>query len=117
MNKQNFKKQFPDVCIQDITFDDILSRSVIESKVLELVSGLDTGLITYESSGRKLKVFTSDRLKASLENMVKGYQVLDQNTGLTGTVTSDQPFICGCEMCVRVDFGKSSDVYACTYFL
>lgn len=117
MNKQSFKKKFPDVCLQDITFDDILSRSVVESKVLELVAGLDTGLIVYESSGRKLKVFTSDRLKSQLENMIKGYQVLDENTGIVGTVTSEKPFICSCEMCVRVDFGKGADVYACTYFL
>lgn len=117
MNKQDFKKQFPDVCMQDITFENILSRGVIESKVLELVSGLDTGLIAYELSGKKLKVFTSDRLKASLDNMVKGYQVLDQNTGLTGTITSDKPFICSREMCVNVDFGTESGAYACTYFL
>lgn len=117
MNKQDFKKQFPDVCMQDITFESILSRGMIENKVLELVAGLDTGLITYESSGKKLKIFTSDRLKASLENMVKGYQVLDQNTGLTGTITSDKPFMSSCEMCVRVEFGVNSDIYACTYFL
>ena len=48
--------------------------------------------------------------------MIKGEQVLDENTGLVGTIMSEEPFVCSAEMCVRVSFGETSDVYACTYF-
>lgn len=116
MNKSTFKKQFPDVSVQVITLEKVLSRKDKEEFVSKLVAGLNTGLITYEDSGRSLKIFTSYRLKHAIDGMTKGSQVLDENSGRVGTITSEQPFICGCEMCIRVDFGDSSDVYACTYF-
>lgn len=116
MKKQDFKKNFPDVCVQEITFDKIISRRDIEDKVIKLVDGLQTGLLGYEFSGKKLKVFTSYRFKDKLDKMVKGEQVLDESTGLVGTITSEDPFVCSAEMCVRVSFGETSDVYACTYF-
>ncbi|WP_148477738.1 hypothetical protein [Parabacteroides johnsonii] len=95
---------------------DHLSRKDKEEIVLKLVTGLNTGLIYYQDEGRALKVFTSYRLKHAIDRMVKGSEVLDENKGLVGTVISEHPFICGCEMCIRVDFGESSDVYACSYF-
>lgn len=116
MEKQDFKKSFPDVCVQEITFKPFLSRKDIEDKVIKLVEGLQTGLLYYESSGRKLKVFTSYQLKDKLDKMVKGEQVIDENTGLVGTITSEKPFVCSHEMCVRVSFGENSDVYSCIYF-
>lgn len=116
MNKSTFKKQFPDVSVQVITLEKVLSRKDKEEFVSKLVAGLNTGLITYEDSGRSLKVFTSYRLKHAIDRMSKGSPVLNENNGRVGTVISEQPFICGCEMCIRVDFGGSSDVYACTYF-
>lgn len=116
MNKSTFKKLFPDVSVQEITLEKVLSRKDKEEFVLKLVTGLRTGLIMYQNGGRSLKVFTSYRLKNAIDTMTKGSQVLDENRGLVGTVVSESPFICGCEMCIRVDFGKGSDVYACTYF-
>lgn len=116
MNKSTFKKQFPDVNVQKIDFTKILSRKEKEDFVFKLVAGLNTGLITYEDCGRSLKVYTSYKLKHALEGMTKGSQVLDENSGRVGTIISENPFICGCEMCIRVDFGNSSDVYSCTYF-
>lgn len=116
MNKSTFKKQFPDVSVQEINLEKVLSRRDKEEIVSNLIAGLNTGLITYEDYGRSLKVFTSYRLKQSIDGMTKGSNVLDENSGRVGTVTSEQPFICGYEMCIRVDFGDSSDVYACTYF-
>lgn len=116
MKKQDFKKNYPDVCVQDITFKSVISRREIENTVIKLVDGLQTGLLGYESCGKKLKVFTSYQFKDRLEQMVKGEQVLDENTGLVGTITSEEPYVCSAEMCVRVSFGESSDVYACTYF-
>lgn len=116
MKKQDFKKSFPDVCVQEITFEKVISRRDIEDKVIKLVNGLQTGLLAYESYGKKLNVFTSYRFKDKLDKMIKGYRVLDENTGLVGTITSEEPFVCSAEMCVRVSFGETSDVYACTYF-
>lgn len=116
MNKSMFKKKFPDVSIQEITLAKVVSRKDKEEIVLKLVAGLNTGLITYQDGGRSLKVFTSYRLKNAIDAMTKGLRVLDENRGLVGTVVSESPFICGCEMCLRVDFGEGSDVYACSYF-
>ena len=116
MKKQDFKKSFPDVCVQEIIFEKVISRREIEDKVIKLVNGLQTGLLGYESSGKKLKVFTSYQFKDKLDKMIKGEQVLDENTGLVGTIMSEEPFVCSAEMCVRVSFGETSDVYACTYF-
>lgn len=116
MNKSTFKKQFPDVSVQEITLEKVLSRKDKEEIVYKLVTGLNTGLITYEDSGRSLKIFTSYRLKHAIDRMTKGSPALDENSGRVGTITSEQPFILGCEMCIRVDFGDSSDVYACSYF-
>ena len=116
MNKSTFKKQFPDVSVQEIGLEKVLSRRAKEEIVKKLVVGLNTGLITYEDYGRSLKVFTSYRLKHAIDGMGKGSQVLDENSGRVGIVISEQPFICGCEMCIEVDFGDSSDAYACTYF-
>lgn len=118
MKKQDLKKSFPDVCVQEITFEKVLSRKDIEDKVIKLVEGLQTGLLGYESSGKEMKVFTSYRFKDKLDKMVKGEQVLDENTGLVGTIMSEEPFVCAREMCVRVNFGfaGSSDVYSCAYF-
>lgn len=116
MNKSTFKKQYPDVCVQEITFLRVESRAAVEKTVTDLVKGLATGLLGYACSGKKLRVFTSDLFNAQLKSMIKGMQLLDENTGLTGTITSDEPFICSCEMCIRIDFGLGSDVFACTYF-
>lgn len=116
MNKSIFKKRFPDVRVQEINLEKVLSRKEKEEIVSNLLTGLNTGLITYEDYGRSLKVFTSYRLKLAIDGMTKGSLVLDENSGRVGTIISEQPFICGCEICIRVDFGNSSDIYACTYF-
>mgnify|MGYP000972694201 FL=1 len=69
MNKSTFKKQFPDVCVQDITLEKVLSRKDKEEIVLKLVTGLNTGLIYYQDEGRALKVFTSYRLKHAIDRI------------------------------------------------
>lgn len=116
MTKKDFKKQFPDVAKQEITFLRVESRSSVEKTVIDLVKGLKTGLLGYTYSGKKLNVFTSEIFKTQLNKMIKGTSVVDKNTQQEGTITSDEPFICSSEMCIRVDFGKGSDVYACSYF-
>ncbi|CDD89006.1 hypothetical protein [Coprobacter fastidiosus] len=116
MLKSDFSKKYPDVVVQNMNFDIILSRADIEKKVLLLVNSLETGLLGYEVSGKKLKVFTSKKFKLQLDTLTKGSSVLDENTGLIGIITSNIPFVCCCEMCIRVDFGTGGDVYSCVYF-
>ena len=40
--------------------------------VEEAMSSLSMGLIAYESSGKKIKCYTSDKMKAALDKLVKG---------------------------------------------
>lgn len=115
MKKQDFKKKFPDVCVQEITFEQILSRAAIETKVLALIGGLQTGLLYYESYGKELTVFTSYQFRDVLNKMVEGEQVLGEDSDIVGTIISPVPFICNREMCVRVSFGDRSDIYPCNY--
>ena len=63
MLKSDFSKKYPDVVVQNMNFDIILSRADIEKKVLLLVNSLETGLLGYEVSGKKLKVFRKNRVR------------------------------------------------------
>ena len=47
MLKSDFSKKYPDVVVQNMNFDIILSRADIEKKVLLLVNSLETGLLGY----------------------------------------------------------------------
>lgn len=116
MKKQDFKKTFPDVYVYELEFPQILSRKAIEDKVIQMVEFLDTGLLAYEADGRTATVFMSDAFGRKLQTMTKGETVLDEHRGLTGTIVSEKPVICGRTMCVRVDIGGSVDLYECIYF-
>lgn len=116
MRKQDFKKNFPDVCVYELEFPQILSRKAIEDKVTQMVEFLETGLLAYETDGRTATVFMSDAFGRKLQTMTKGETVLDEHRGLTGTIVSEKPVVCGLTMCVRVDIGGSVDLYECTYF-
>ena len=43
--------------------------------------------------------------------------VVDSAIGRVGVIVSDRPFFCSCTLCIRVDFGDTSDVYDCSYFM
>lgn len=116
MNKQKFEKHYPDVCVQEATFKHVMSRSGIESFVMKLVESLETGLLGYEDDGDSVKIYTSDLHKNDLDKMVHGKEVIHPHTGEIGQIMSEKPFICGCEMCIRVQFKDSSDIYSCLFF-
>ena len=116
MKKQDFKKKFPDLDVRKLEFPQVLSRKAIEDKVTEMVEFLETGLLAYEADGRTATVFMSDAFGRKLQTMTKGETVLDEQRGITGTIVSEKPVICGLTMCVRVDIGGSVDLYECTYF-
>ena len=101
MLKSDFSKKYPDVVVQNMNFDIILSRADIEKKVLLLFICLETGIFGY---------------KLQLDTLTKGSSVLDENTGLIGIITSNIPFVCCCEMCIRFVFGTGGDGYSCFYF-
>lgn len=111
------KKKFPDVCKQVLVMDRIYSRSELEKKVLEFSKLFGSKPIAYMATGFKLKIYTSRIFTAKLELMKKGDSLFDRNTGKKGVITSDEPYFCGCNLCFRVDFEGSSDVYDCSYFM
>ena len=117
MKKQDFIKKFPDVKVQQFETYKILSKRDIMKTVEEAMSSLNMGLIAYESSGKKIKCYTSDKMKAALDELVKGAKVIDPNTHEEGIITSDKPFLMCGEFCVDVNFPSSSGAYSCEYFI
>lgn len=117
MTKEDFIKKYPDVALQQLSSKVVLSRAEKEKIVEGMCKSLGTGLVYYESRGKKIKVFTSYRLKDELDKMVPGYEVTDPNTGQVGIVISEEPNLLGREMCVRVKFGNASDWYGVDYLI
>lgn len=116
INKNIFKKKFPDVEVQNLTTTVVLSRAEIEKRVLALVDGFGTGLLYYNYSGKELTVYTSEIFKDKLAEMPKGALLSDPNTGKQCTVVSE-PYIMCCEMSISVDFASHPEAYSCTYFM
>lgn len=117
MTKNDFKKKFPDVKVQRFELKQVLSKQQIMDIVNEAMTSLNMGLIYYESRGRNITCFTSAKMKAALDNMVKGAKLTDPNTGEEGIITSDTPFLMCGEYCVNIDFPSASGAYSCEYFI
>lgn len=117
MTKKDFIKKFPDVKVQTFETKTVLSRREKEKIIEQAMASLQMGLICYESSGKKITCYTSDKMKDALDKMVKGFTVIEPNTGEEGIVISDKPFInCG-EYCIRVEFPGEDFIYSCEYFI
>lgn len=117
MVKEDFVDKFPDVKIQQFETKVVLSHSEVIKLVEEAMTSLGMGLIHMERRGRKITCFTSDKMKNALDKMVKGFTVIEPNTGEEGVVLSDKPFLnCG-EYCVRVEFPGEEFIYSCEYFI
>lgn len=117
MTRKDFIKKFPDVKVQQFETFKVLSKQDIMNTVEEAMSSLDMGLIYYQSSGKKITCFTSDKMKVELDKMMAGNTLVDPITGELGVITSDKPFlICG-EYCVNIDFPSTSGAYSCEYFI
>ncbi|MDO4164035.1 MAG: hypothetical protein Q4D56_06575 [Bacteroides sp.] len=118
LSKQIFQKQFPDVTVQQIETIQVYDRQKAEKLALSTADLTETGLLGYERVGKKIKIYTSEKMKVQLSKMTTGYQVFDPNTGRRGTITCDTPLLLGGEMCVNVDFdGQDSGWYSATYFM
>lgn len=117
MTKNDFKKKFPDVKVQRFETEQVLSKQQIMDIVNEAMTSLNMGLIYYESRGRDITCFTSDKMKAALDRMLQGETVINPVTGEEGVITSDKPYlICG-EFCINVDFPGDSGSYSCEFFV
>lgn len=117
MNKNDFKKKFPDVKVQRFELKQVLSKQQIMDIVNEAMTSLNMGLIYYESRGRNITCFTSAKMKAALDKMVQGVKVIDPNTGDEGVITSDKPYLMCGEFCINVDFPGDSGSYSCEFFV
>lgn len=118
VTKDTFKKKFPDVKVQRLETKVVFSKREIEKTVVDMCNMCGFGLLYYESSGKKITVYTSEKMKQELDLMIVGAELTDKNTGETVRVVSDEPFIVGNEYCIRIQFpAGSEDVYSCEYFI
>lgn len=115
--KNILKKKFPDVHVQHLTLNQVYSRADVEKKVTEFAEMFGEKVIAYECSGTKLSIYTSCIFTQKLESLKKGDNVLEPHTGKVGVIVSEKPFFCACNLCVRVDFGGTDDVYDCRCFM
>ncbi len=117
MKKDDFLDKFPDVKEQVFELNKILSHQEIRDIVEQAMSSMEMGLVYYQSQGRKITCFTSDKMKDALDKMVKGAKVVDPNTGEEGTITSEKPVLRSCEYMIGVDFKIRFGFYSCEYFI
>lgn len=115
--RQYLKKKFPDVCKQVFDLEYVFSRREIEDKVLQFSEIFGQQVIAYTQSGKRVCIYTSQIFTDKLKSMKKGDAVVDSTIGRVGVIVSDKPFFCSCTLCIRVDFGDTSDVYDCAYFM
>ena len=113
----HLKKQFPDVCKHVIDFRCVFSRREVENKIIKFTEALGQKAIVYAQLGKRVEFYTSQIFTDKLNTMKKGDIVADISSGRVGVISSDEPFFCGCSLCLRVDFADSSDVYDCAYFM
>ena len=114
---QHLKKKFPDVCKQVFDFEYVFSRREIENKVIQFSITFGQSVIAYTQRGKRLCIYTSRIFTDKLKSMRKDDTVVDSAIGRVGVIVSDKPFFCSCTLCIRVDFGDTSDVYDCAYFM
>jgi len=117
INKNTFKKKFPDVQEHTLSTATVLDRRKIENIVLVFVNAMETGLLNYSYNGEAITLFTSELFQSKLDEMPKGTTLSDPHTGKKCTVISDAPYIMCCEMCISVDFVGHPEAYSCTYFM
>lgn len=114
---KSIRKQFPDTKVQKLEMKEIISRYELEKTVMAFSKALDFGTVGFQSYGLWVHVYTSETFKAKLATMKKGDTVLDSLVGQVGMIESEEPFLCGGEMSIRVSFGNYSEVYNCRYFM
>lgn len=116
MKTNDFKEMYPDVSKQTLECKTRLSRKEVEKRAIGVCNYLQTGLLGFETQENIIYVFTSEKYLEMLNKMTADAKVIDLN-GNKGLITSESPFMCGGEMCIRVSYGGEIDVYRCTFFL
>ena len=106
-----FKSDFPDIQRQVVETSLVMPRHEIEKIVLGLCEFSETGLVYYESSGKKITVYTSDELRQWLNSLCAG-DVIAFNGEDLEVVDAKPVLICG-TLCIRCSNDKSSDQYDC----
>lgn len=104
MEKSDFVRTIPDVCVQEFKMVDTDSKDLPE-RAQRIVNMLDTGLIAldYEFNDNtcELKLFTSNAFKAFLAALKPGAKM----TSARGQefVIESEPYIENLRMCVRAN--------------
>lgn len=106
-----FKSDFPDIKKQVLESFQVMPRHQIEEVVLDLCRGMDTGLVYYASSGRKITVYTSYMFGEWLDSLDTD-TIIAFNGQELKVVDAKPVLICG-SLCIRCSDGKSSDQYDC----
>lgn len=116
MTKDDFIEEFPDVCCQHLIMDKIYSRQQLDKIVLTTTQLLNTGLVYYQNSGKKVTIFTSEKYKERLEKLVLGAKVMTID-GRVAVIESEKPYIICGSLTVRATLGTKTDVYDCNFFV
>lgn len=115
MTKNDFIEEFPDICCQHITMDKIYSRKELDQAVLNVTQLMNTGLVYYQHSGKKVTIFTSVYFKKRLDKLIAGAKVMTRD-GRVAIIESEKPYlVCG-SLTVRATVGIETDVYDCSFF-
>lgn len=109
MKIEDFKEDFPDVKVQELTSKVILPRKEVQNIVLQMCKMMEFGLIYFENWDKSIKVYTSDDLYHFSQKLKPGYQIKINN--IDYEVVSDEPFFVSNTLCLRLKAGELEDVY------
>ena len=116
MTKDDFIEEFPDICCQHIIMDKIYSLKELDQAVLYVTQLMNTGLVYYQHSGKKVTIFTSVDFRKRLEKLVAGAKVMTRD-GRVAIIESEKPYlVCG-SLTVGATVGIETDVYDCSFFV
>lgn len=109
MKIEDFKEDFPDVKVQELTSKEILPRKEVQNIVLQMCNMMEFGLIYFEHRGKSIKVYTSYDLYHFAQKLKPGYQIKINN--IDYEVVSEVPFFVSNTLCLRLKAGELEDVY------
>lgn len=118
VTKNTFRKKFPDVKVQRLETKVVFSKREIEKTVVDMCNMCGFGLLYFEAAGKKITVYTSDKMKEELSKMTDGAELTEPNTGQHVQVISREPFLVGGEYCIRVQFPNGyNHIYSCEFLI
>lgn len=115
MTKNDFKEEFPDICCQHIIMDKVYSHKELDQAVLNITQLMNTGLVYYQHSRKKVTIFTSVEFKKRLDKLISGAKVMTRDDRVA-IIESEKPYlVCG-SLTVRATVRIETDVYDCSFF-